>query len=527
MDQNIEKPKVKCKRPLQPVRWADAATEQLLQLIADEIKRHPLTFERPGTGQACCEKTSSRCSHTHRSSCCCQKNKLRCYKVQQVSTGTRKSRNEVAQDHSNKTYPYYEILNKTGGVQLKDNDLVFYINPITNEILDEESIKAFRPTNELESEMRNDGGGTNITTESVLSTDKVQPVGAEGAQQQASPKPSLSFSASVPNLHIPAASLGSPILKNKQSFQWTESVTDHFVHLILEEIEKNPGTFEKPTEQKFYKKISAICPQLKALNWTVLKRKVENFQISYIKARLWKKESGAAMSANGNEDTVIEYLNEICPYYDILDKIFGPDLEDEINAHKYSEQLINNNNNNTSEDDFKKNEIWSNDDSDIFSNVTGLNEEDSDPTINKAPSMPNMSQLELEIPQKPQTNNALLPKFFTDTNFSYPSATSNKQLSRQSITKKSTSQLILEKRKIEVEHEKLQLEQKKFNWQLEKEGTELKLKQKELEHQFELRKFELAKHERMEKVKIKLQLEHEERMKKYEMKMKLQNLAGL
>lgn len=119
-------------------------------------------------------------------------------------------------------------------------------------------------------------------------------------------------------------------MKKKLSFQWTESITDHFLNLILEEIEKHPGTFEvscfineynnsvvrytnfhtqKPTEQKFYKKISAVCPQLKTVHWTVLKRKMESFQICYIKARLWKKEIGAAMLARGNEDAVIGKKN--------------------------------------------------------------------------------------------------------------------------------------------------------------------------------------------------------------------------
>uniref|UniRef100_A0A1B0BL00 Uncharacterized protein n=1 Tax=Glossina palpalis gambiensis TaxID=67801 RepID=A0A1B0BL00_9MUSC len=401
----------------------------------------------------------------------------------------RKPRNETVSDSSDKVFPCYEILNKTAGVKLKADDLVFYINPITNEILDEGAFKAYRSTPEPESEMRNDGGGTSNVPDFMLSKEEMQ-LTSETLRED-DPKPSLSFSASVPNLHMSTMSLGGPIIKKKLSFQWTEPVTDHFLNLITEEIEKHPGTFERPTEQKFYKNISAICPQLKTVHWTALKH----------------------------------YLNEICPYYDILDKIFGPSLEDEINAYKFCVPL----NNNTSEDEFKKSELSSNDGSDIFNNANRLNEDDSDPKINKAPSLPNISQSEPENPQQQQVQaRPVSPKLFLDTSFSYPSSTPSKRTaSRQSVGKKSASQMIIEKRKIEVEHEKLQLEQKKFNWQLEKEGTELMLKQKELEHQFELRKFELAKSERMENAKMKLQMEHEERMKKYEMKMKLQNLSGL
>uniref|UniRef100_A0A1A9ZWV2 Uncharacterized protein n=1 Tax=Glossina pallidipes TaxID=7398 RepID=A0A1A9ZWV2_GLOPL len=408
----------------------------------------------------------------------------------------RKPRNETVSDSSSKVFPCYEILNKTAGVNLKPDDLVFYINPITNEILDQETVKAYRPAPEPESETRNDGGGTSIGPDFMFSKDEMQ--STTETSREVDPKPSLSFSASVPNLHMPTMSSGTPILKKKLSRQWTESITDHFLNLILEEIEKHPGTFEKPTAQKFYKKISAVCPQLKTVHWTALKHD----------------------------------LNEVCPYYENLDKIFGPSLEDEMHSYKYSVPL----NNNTSEDEFKKTELSSNDGSDIFNSANRLNEDDSDANINRAPSLPNMSQSESENPQQQQQQqqqqqlqaHPMSPKVFLDSSFSYPSSTPSKHTaSRQSMSKKSSSQMTIEKRKIEVEHEKLQLEQKKFNWQLEKEGTELRLKQKELEHQFELRKFELAKSERMENAKMKLQMEHEERMKKYEMKMKLQNLSGL
>ncbi|KAI9576795.1 hypothetical protein GQX74_015214 [Glossina fuscipes] len=70
------------------------------------------------------------------------------------------------------------------------------------------------------------------------------------------------------------------------------------------------------------------------------------------------------------------------------------------------------------------------------------------------------------------------------------------------------------------ENARLELEKKKFEWQQEKEGCELKLKQTELERLFELKKCELDKQESTEKEKMKLQLEHEARLKKYEVEMK-------
>ncbi|KAI9579147.1 hypothetical protein GQX74_014764 [Glossina fuscipes] len=92
---------------------------------------------------------------------------------------------------------------------------------------------------------------------------------------------------------------------------------------------------------------------------------------------------------------------------------------------------------------------------------------------------------------------------------------------KKSVSKKnSASRLALEKKRLEVEHQRLELEKKKFEWQQEKEGCELKLKQTELERLFELKKCELDKQERIEKEKMKLQLEHEARLKKYEVDMK-------
>lgn len=81
----------------------------------------------------------------------------------------------------------------------------------------------------------------------------------------------------------------------------------------------------------------------------------------------------------------------------------------------------------------------------------------------------------------------------------------------------------IEKSKLDIEQKKLEFEQKKFEWQLEKEEAELELKEKELKQQFELRKLELEKEERLEKEKIKLQLEQEERLKKYEIEIKYKN----
>uniref|UniRef100_A0A1A9VGE5 Uncharacterized protein n=1 Tax=Glossina austeni TaxID=7395 RepID=A0A1A9VGE5_GLOAU len=65
---------------------------------------------------------------------------------------------------------------------------------------------------------------------------------------------------------------------------------------------------------------------------------------------------------------------------------------------------------------------------------------------------------------------------------------------KKSVSKKTLpSRLALEKKRLEVEHERLELQKKKLERQQEKEGCELKLKQRELERLFELKKCERRK----------------------------------
>lgn len=222
------------------------------------------------------------------------------------------------------------------------------------------------------------------------------------------------------------------------------------------------------------------------------------------------------------------YRNQACPLYDIIEKIYGSDSEEKvINVVKFRNR--SNTSDNTSEEEMRRTEYSSNEEF----NENPLSPDDSDAATYRGFSMPNMHILRSGEQAHIHSESSF---GLTDNSLSHresevsSAATSPKAHSSlaQVIDKNIyIRSLAYETKKLEVEHEKLRLEQKKFEWQQEREGTELKIKQREIDHDFELKKFELAKLERMEKARMKLQLDHEERMKKYEIKMKLQSFNGL
>uniref|UniRef100_A0A1A9VGE2 Uncharacterized protein n=1 Tax=Glossina austeni TaxID=7395 RepID=A0A1A9VGE2_GLOAU len=309
-----------------------------------------------------------------------------------------------------------------------------------------------------------------------------------------------------------------------------------------------------PAVQKVYKRILSNCPELKKTKWIAIERQKENFH------KMWKRQAGAGMisdiitretgthlltnltfqccsrTSSLNFSSYFElcvisfngYRNQACPLYDVLDKIYGSDSEEKvINIVKFRNR--SNTSDNTSEDEMRRAEYSSNEEF----NENPLSPEDSDAATYRGFSMPNMHILRSGEQAQIHSESSF---GLTDNSLSHresevsSTATSPKAHSSlaQVIDKNIyIRSLVYETRKLEVEHEKLRLEQKKFEWQQEREGTELKLKQKEIDHDFELKKIELDKLERMEKAKMKLQLDHEERMKKYEIQMKLQNFGGL
>ncbi|XP_050340030.1 uncharacterized protein LOC126766182 [Bactrocera neohumeralis] len=96
---------------------------------------------------------------------------------------------------------------------------------------------------------------------------------------------------------------------------WSSEQTRSLLEEVRGEIKDRPESFEKPIAQKFYSKISAKCPLLANINWKVMKSKMRYL----IKNGL----NGAGLIKNGEEESVKDYIQNICPFFEILDEIFG------------------------------------------------------------------------------------------------------------------------------------------------------------------------------------------------------------
>uniref|UniRef100_A0A1A9ZWV8 Uncharacterized protein n=1 Tax=Glossina pallidipes TaxID=7398 RepID=A0A1A9ZWV8_GLOPL len=430
VDQKAKKIKVKKKRVIPPARWTDSATEHLLQLTYYELRKDPSAFEA---------------------------------------------------SYLNKICPYYDILHKIFGVNFKRDN---------NNMNNKSSEGEFKGCGQWD--VRSGGGYTRVGTEStqtsLASSEYIEHVSRLEAI------PNSSHSSSMPNLHTAGTLLGKSKLKRKHAFEWTEPASEFLLKLILDEVQKNPGSFEKPTRPAFYKKISASCRQLKNASWTSMKRKLENLHIDYLKAKVWSRES------NVNQDQQVVAGEQSIP-------------------------------NSTSDQEYRSVNFWVNDGFDTSVGESGLQQCVSEPALTEAPDMTYVDVEKLEnedVGCSHFASNTTLG--FVERPQPFPAYPEELTVSTQDIqppklpthgigTNTCVSCLAFERKKLEVEHQKLELEQKKFEWQQEKEGTELQLKKRELENQFELKSLELAKEERMEKTK--LQLEHKEKLKKYEMKLRI------
>ncbi|KNC22480.1 hypothetical protein FF38_07699 [Lucilia cuprina] len=111
-------------------------------------------------------------------------------------------------------------------------------------------------------------------------------------------------------------------LKRKRingTHRWTDAETLHLVQEVAEEVKVKIESYEKPTAQYFYKKIAAKSTILKSIEWVPMK----NLKSSYMSALNWRNQTGAGLLATGDEKTVEEYIDKICPMFKYLEQIFG------------------------------------------------------------------------------------------------------------------------------------------------------------------------------------------------------------
>ncbi|XP_046812645.1 uncharacterized protein LOC124421452 [Lucilia cuprina] len=105
--------------------------------------------------------------------------------------------------------------------------------------------------------------------------------------------------------------------------RWTDAETLHLVQEVAEEVKDKIESYEKPTAQYFYKKIAAKSTIPKSIEWVPMKNKMRHLKSSYMSALNWRNQTGAGLLATGNEKTVEEYIDKICPMFKYLEQIFG------------------------------------------------------------------------------------------------------------------------------------------------------------------------------------------------------------
>ncbi|XP_049316816.1 uncharacterized protein LOC125779501 [Bactrocera dorsalis] len=105
--------------------------------------------------------------------------------------------------------------------------------------------------------------------------------------------------------------------------RWSSEQTRSLLEEVRGEIKDRPESFEKPIAQKFYSKLSAKCPLLANINWKVMKSKMRYLKGIYMEAVKWRSQTGAGLIENGEEESVKDYIQNICPFFEILDEIFG------------------------------------------------------------------------------------------------------------------------------------------------------------------------------------------------------------
>lgn len=221
---------------------------------------------------------------------------------------------------------------------------------------------------------------------------------------------------------------------------------------------------QKPTAQAFYKKLADKSVVLKSIQWIPMKNKMRHLKSSFISAQNWRNQTGAGLLANGEEKSVEEYIEKICPNWNYLEQIFGQRRS--VNPSCIIE---------TSVDKDIVDELYVN-------------------LIDEEMNTENVPENVLSTSSESSTN--------VQTSIDLTSLKESMKKQQQQKPKNANPFSLL----LSLQEKKLEIEIKKFELEKETAEKEMELKKVQMEQDFEIRK---------------LQLESEERIKKYEIEMKL------
>lgn len=246
-----------------------------------------------------------------------------------------------------------------------------------------------------------------------------------------------------------------------------------------------PETLEKPTAQKFYAKVMTRSITFKDINFLALKNKMRLFQTQYISAVQWRSNTGAGLLAEGKCESVKEYMEKICPNFQILEQIYGQRKNIEPKG------------------------LIDTEDSDILEGYEYL--------FTESPS--NDVSLDSDNYDGERDTSNKIP---TNSTSQFVRSSSEPDVNRPLKTPRKESLLgivnNMQKRKVELDMKMVDIENDKLAWEKEKYEKESEKFQKEIEAKMGIRAMELEHEKEMEKMEI------EKEMKKMEVEKELKKI---
>ncbi|XP_036329862.1 uncharacterized protein LOC118742003 [Rhagoletis pomonella] len=257
-------------------------------------------------------------------------------------------------------------------------------------------------------------------------------------------------------------------LRINGTFRWTEQQTRDLLTIVFDNVKANPEQFEKPTAQKFYDRITESAPNLRNIKWDTMRTKMRHLKTSFLTALKWKGQTGAGLLESGDVKSVEEYIKKTCPFYDDLHAIFARRVNIQPPAIYQSTEPILSLANNEEEA------------------LLEIDCETSSTTLLESP----LVSPSVILPPTFSENQVSPPcTLASDTRTLNNTTTPKRNLKRPQSSNSFALLFEIQKKKVELETQKLELE-----------------KEKE-ENQFKLQKLQLEKEERIEMEKLRL--EHE------------------
>lgn len=210
-----------------------------------------------------------------------------------------------------------------------------------------------------------------------------------------------------------------------------------------------------------------------------------------------------------------DYILKLCPYWDLLDQIFGQ--RKNINPTEIFDSTLDD----TAFEEFIEQEYEFIDETQHYSTDSEssqrpdnnqldhnkISENDRPRTADIATSSGSFEKFRKQLEKQPKLSNKRRP---ANSSLAFLSEIQEKK--NKLDEKRMERQLLLDAEKVQIEKDKLQFEKDKW-----KMGSDIK--KYEIDKQFELRNFEIQQQNEFQK----LQLQQEERLKRYEIELEHKN----